>query len=135
MGPDRRLYVADGTTVVRVSPEGAKEVVAEGFQLPFGVAVDPKGTVFVADWEADAIFRVEKGGKPRKIAGTGKPGHKDGPALKAEFTHPSGLVLDGSGNLYIKESGRNEEHGTPLRVRKLTPDGQVTTLAAIDWWK
>ena len=55
------------------------------------------------------------------VAGSGKQGMADGPAMKAEFDQLQGLCADlRSGALYLLDGNR---------VRKLTPDGQVQTVA------
>lgn len=57
------------------------------------------------------------------VAGTGMPGYADGPAAQAQFsTNIAGLDVDLAGNLYVADAGN-------LRVRKLTPQGEVSTLA------
>ncbi len=45
-----------------------------------------------------------------------------GPAAAARLSNPSAVVLDAAGNLYIADTGNN-------RVRKVTPQGLVTTFA------
>ncbi|TNE43103.1 MAG: hypothetical protein EP343_34420 [Deltaproteobacteria bacterium] len=47
---------------------------------------------------------------------------EEGPAMWTPLSGPMGLTLDSSGNLYIAERNR-------FRVRKLSPDGILTTLA------
>src|SRR6185503_12053629 len=42
----------------------------------------------------------------------------DGTGSAARFSGPNGVVVDGAGNLYVADS----------KLRKLTPDGVVTTL-------
>ena len=56
------------------------------------------------------------------VAGTGEPGYVDGPAASAQFDAPAGVAVDLSGNIYVTEA-RNH------RLRKITPDGMVSTLA------
>jgi len=59
----------------------------------------------------------------KTIAGTpGVPGYADDFGLNAKFSYPSGISQDRLGNLYIADRGNHI-------VRKITPEGRVTTLA------
>src|SRR5207249_4424137 len=52
----------------------------------------------------------------------GGPGSVDGTAGAARFNYPSGVAVDSAGNVYVADSGNST-------IRKITPDGAVTTLA------
>lgn len=57
------------------------------------------------------------------IAGIrGKTGHDDGPLGTATFNGPKGVAVDKSGNIFVADSGNNS-------IRKITPDGAVSTFA------
>ncbi|MFE7842180.1 RICIN domain-containing protein [Streptomyces sp. NPDC057474] len=58
------------------------------------------------------------------FAGTGDAGFSDdeGPAASAVLTHPYGVALDSAGTLYFSEFSTH-------RVRKVTRDGNISTLA------
>jgi hypothetical protein len=60
------------------------------------------------------------------VAGTGKPGFSGdgGKATEAQLSHPWQLTADSAGNLFIADWSN-------YRVRKVTPDGIITTLAGI----
>src|SRR5213593_3736548 len=49
-------------------------------------------------------------------------GSVDGTAGAARFNYPSGVAVDSAGNVYVADSGNST-------IRKITPDGTVTTLA------
>lgn len=87
---------------------------------PTGVAVDGSGNVFIADTANHAIRMVTPGGIIYTIAGQGTPGFSGdgGAAVSASLDLPSGMTLDGAGDLYFADTGNN-------RVRRLTPGDVV----------
>jgi sugar lactone lactonase YvrE len=92
------------------------------FGEPYGVAVMRDGSVYVADaGESNRIRKVTPTGEVLTLAG-GREGFADGAGEGAAFNTPSGLALDAEGNLYVADTGNN-------RVRRVTPEGVVTTLA------
>lgn len=92
------------------------------FADPFGVAAASDGSVYVADaGESNRIRKVSPEGSVTTLAG-GREGFADGAGAAASFNTPSALALDAAGNLYVADTGNN-------RVRKVTPEGVVTTLA------
>src|SRR5207253_8467252 len=58
------------------------------------------------------------------LAGAGGPGAIDGPAAVARFNFPEAVALDKDGNLYVAD-------GLNATIRKIFPDGSVTTLAGL----
>lgn len=92
------------------------------FRAPHGVAFDSSGNVFVADFSSDKIRRVTPAGVVSTFAGSGVPGGVDGVGTAASFNRPRQIAVDSSGTVYVAES---EGH----KIRKITPDGVVSTLA------
>ncbi len=92
------------------------------FADPYGVALDPHGTLYVSDGgDNDRIRALRPDGTVATLAG-GVEGFQDGQGAAARFDTPSGLALDATGNLYVADTGNHA-------IRKVTPDGVVTTLA------
>ena len=95
---------------------------------PNGVALNAAGTtLYIADAD-NSRLRTVIGGTIDTLAGNGKfkyepptPGD-GGPALSASLNNPKGAAVDGSGNLYIADTGNH-------RVRKVTPAGTISTFA------
>src|SRR5689334_20789039 len=56
------------------------------------------------------------------LAGGASPGNLDGKGGAARFAYPQALAADSAGNLYVADTGNNT-------IRKVTPDGLVTTVA------
>lgn len=74
---------------------------------PHGVQVDPAGDIYISDSDSHVIREVNIAtGQIATIAGTGTAGSggDGGPAASAQLNVPSGLLLDGIGNLYVADS-------------------------------
>ncbi len=93
------------------------------FNAPVGIAVASNGTVYVADSNNDDI-RVIKSGTVSTLAGMGFSAYVDAQGSAAAFGHPTGLVLDGAGTLYVADTGSNT-------IRTVSPSGLVQTFAGI----
>jgi sugar lactone lactonase YvrE len=91
---------------------------------PVGVAISPDGSLFIADTNNHRVRRIDHGGNIVPFAGSGRAafGGDGGPATAADLNLPTGLAFDSAGNVYIADSGNN-------RVRKVSPDGTITTVA------
>ena len=92
--------------------------------LPTGVAVDGEGNLYIADQYNHRIRRVDSTGTITTIAGTGERrfGGDGGPAIRAQLDAPSGVAVDGAGNLYIADASNH-------RIRKVDSIGTITTIA------
>lgn len=122
---DGNLYVVEALGGLwRVSPDGEAQllVIPEALSLPAKVAVDKFGGLFITESAANRIVRATLDGRLTIVAGTGESGYEDGSVGTARFSLPLGIAVDEAGTLYVADSGNG-------RIRKITPDGQVSTLA------
>jgi sugar lactone lactonase YvrE len=95
------------------------------FNYPYGVAVDGSGNVYIADLTNDTIRVISTAGQVRMLAGSpGNPGSQDGLGSGAQFNGPSGVAVDGFGNVFVADQ-YNET------IRKVTAQGVVTTVAGL----
>ncbi len=127
-----RKVTADGIVTTLAGSPGARGI-ADGpgqdarFNAPGGVAVDAHGNVFVADTDSHTIRRIGPDGVVTTIAGTaGAFGHVDGRGSEARFYTPRGIAVDNQGNLFVADA-------TTYTLRKITADGNVTTLAGLPY--
>ena len=92
------------------------------FDQPIDIAQDSEKSIYVTDSENHVIRKIV-GGKVWTLTGTGKPGYLDSQDYtKAQFNQPMGLTIDGDDNLYVADTLNHT-------IRKIAPDGVVTTVA------
>ncbi|MSP92469.1 MAG: hypothetical protein EXR79_11830 [Myxococcales bacterium] len=91
------------------------------FSAPADVAADASGNVWVADFANHRVRRIGPDGIVTTVAGSTK-GFADGKGAAAKFSAPAGITVDLAGNAFVSDRDN-------FRIRKVAPDGQVTTLA------
>ncbi len=143
---DGSVYVADSNnnTIRKISPDAVVTTLAgrangyvpapgseDGagsaarFHRPNGVAVDGAGDVYVADYANHTIRKITPEGVVNTVAGQApESGNVDATGNDARLNHPTGVAVDSAGNVYVAEFIGNT-------IRKITPDGVVTTLAGL----
>lgn len=91
-----------------------------------GVAIDAGGNLYIADPNNHHIRKLSPEGVLSTIAGNGTFAYSGdgGPATDTQFDHASGVALDAAGAVYVADF--NFLGG---RVRKISPDGTITTVA------
>ena len=151
LGPDGSIYIADkgDNRIRRVSPDGIITTVAgtgvAGFSgdggpatlarinNPQGVTVGPDGSLYIMDSWNYRIRRVGPDGIITTLVGNGSPCSPqqfnpcgdDGPATQALLHNVLDLVVGKDGTVYF---------GSNNRVRKVSPDGIITTVAGNGQW-
>ncbi|HEV2331032.1 MAG TPA: immunoglobulin domain-containing protein [Verrucomicrobiae bacterium] len=98
---------------------------AAQFDAPQGIAVNGSGDVFVADTMNHTIREIASGGVVTTFAGfPGNFGSADGTSGAAQFDRPTGLAIDGAGNLFVADLLNQT-------IREITPAGVVSTIAGL----
>ena len=90
---------------------------------PMAVAADEAGTIYIST-DPGTIKKVDAAGHVSTLAGRlGELGQVDGTGAAARFLSPGAIVADRSGTLHVLDDQR--------LIRRIAPDGQVTTLATL----
>ena len=100
-------------------------IIAENaLATPYGVATDGAGNLFITEYSNQRVRKVDSSGVISTIAGTGGIGFggDGGAAVRAQLRSPTGVAVDGAGNLYIADRDNQ-------RVRKVDSLGVITTIA------
>ncbi|MFJ6821880.1 RICIN domain-containing protein [Streptomyces niveus] len=120
---DGKISTVAGTGVKGFRGDGAAATAAH-LNWPYAMTLDSSGVLWFSDCVNHRVRKITADGKISTVAGTGTAGFKgDGAAATAaHLNHPSDLVVDSAGNLYIAEI-------TNHRVRKITADGTISTVA------
>lgn len=153
------LIVADTLAhrIVQISPDGTRQVLAGGgyeeedgwligglrdgageaaqFNEPSGLAWHHSGTIYIADTGNQRIRALSPEGEVTTVAGSGEElmdatsyivgGHGDGFAHEAQFNFPQSIAVADDQTIYVADTLNH-------RIREITPDGQVRTVAGSD---
>jgi len=156
LGNDGNLYVSETLNhrILRVDKSGKWAVLAGGgyasknnwliggyadgtgeyaqFNEPSGLALGPKGELYVADTGNQRIRMVSLQGEVTTLAGSGttdivntgyiQGGFQDGPGLDAKFNFPSGIAVSAEGTVYVADTYNH-------CLREISTTGVVKTLA------
>lgn len=97
---------------------------------PRNILPGPNGDLFVADGQ-NRVRRITRAGQIETIAGSGlgRSYGDNGPATQAGLISPLNLALDSQGNLYLGDGGSGQSGNSFQSIRKVTPDGIITTVA------
>jgi len=110
-------FAGDGTSGSTDGPAASAS-----FTVPNGLAIDSAGNIYVVDSNNQKIRKIDTSGNVTTFAGTGAAGSTDGPVASATFNNPSGITIDGLGNIYIADTSSHT-------IRKIDTSGNVTTFA------
>ncbi len=94
------------------------------FNNPCSVVCDRDDNVYVTDLVNNRIRKITPNGSVTTFVGSGAGGVKNAIGTEAAFNYPYYIRIDQSGNFYVSEWSGHV-------IRKITPNGLVTTLAGI----
>ena len=125
------LYVCDYSNhrIRKIEPDGRVTTIAGStvgtndnvigtnaqFRFPNSITIDSAGNLYVCDFNNNRIRKIGTNGMVTTIAGQLTSGTTDNViGTNAQFSSPSGITIDSTGNLYVSDRGNNS-------IRKLTP--------------
>jgi len=126
------VYVADrgNHTIRKITPAGLVTTLTVSlagpgaparFESPTGVAVDGAGTIYVAD---TCIRKITPAGVGTALASPWRSG-----SAREYLSYPQAVAVAATGNLYLADSDVNWGAFFGGYIRKITPAGEITTLA------
>ncbi len=146
LSPSGEYHV--GGTILKFSPDGTRSTFATGVGLPYSLAIDPSGNLFVSDWDTGSIYKlVPKGEKSTfatteiaaKILACDQAGNLFAgvPLKHSIFKYEPGgarsdfatgittyaLAVDKAGNVYVGDTGNT--------IFKVTPAGAKSDFAKV----
>ncbi len=123
ISPTGRITTIAGTGNQGHSGDRGRALDAE-LETPGGIALDSAGNLFVTEYWAGRIRKIDSAGIITTIAGTSEQRSTGdmGLALDAALDRPRGVATDSDGNLYVSENYAD-------RVRILRPTAELSSFA------
>jgi hypothetical protein len=119
IGPDVRIATLAGGDWGFADGKGSQARFAYLHYAAF--AWTPAGALLVTD-SGSSVRKIMPDGAVTTLAGSAEAGFSDGSSQEARFKEAVGLAVDAEGNVYVADGGNR-------RVRKITPNGRVSTIA------
>lgn len=133
--PSGAIYVAENNVIRKISLDGVVTSLAgsqyggdldgQGAAARFGtitaMVVDADDNVYVYDFHARKIKRINSEGVVESLVGNGNHGEQDGSWLGASFSYFTDMTMDKNGNIY----GLSFYDGL---IRKISTNGTVETV-------
>lgn len=137
VGPDGTVFLADtGNHAIRAITQDGRVSTLAGdghpgfrdgpaadarFDGPIGIALDPTGTLYIADAYNDAIRMLTADGRVSTLAGGRGPGLADGTVASAQFDTPTGVALQPAGDVIVADAGNGV-------LRRISAHGRVSII-------
>lgn len=139
VGAGGRIYIAQGTVVQSVGPDGLTKRVANqtgsgghggdggpaaaaSFGTIRGLHEDGDGNLYVCDSSNDRVRMIDGNGVVDTVAGASHYQGDGGPATGATLYQPRGAAAGLNGEIYIADTSNHV-------VRKVDANGEITTVA------
>ncbi len=146
LSPSGEYHVSG--TILKFSPNGSRSTFATGLGLPYSLAIDPSGNLFVSDWDTGSIYKLSPKGEKSTFATTEivakivacdqagdlvagvplkhsvfkyEPGGARSDFAVGITTHA--LAVDKAGNVYVGDTGNT--------IFKFTPTGAKSDFAKV----
>ena len=122
------IYVTNNSLIRKITPSGLVSTFAGSsspgntdgvgvnakFDGPRGICIDATGNLYVADTRSQKIRKITPSAVVTTLAGNGEIGYSDGLGANASFNYPSGIAVDGSGNIYVTDNKTRDSYPLPL---------------------
>jgi hypothetical protein len=91
-----------------------------GFKDLMAIAIDQQDNLYVID--GNLVRKINPSADVTTLAGKASAGSENGTGNSASFNGPTGLAVNKNGHIMVADEGNN-------LIRKITPEGTVTTFA------
>ncbi|SVC95727.1 uncharacterized protein METZ01_LOCUS348581, partial [marine metagenome] len=110
--------------ILKITPDGVVTTLAvSDTMFSSDITVDGSGNIYVADSMNNKIWKITPDGEVTTLAGSGTvfdinadgelvvvsgQGSVDGSGVDSRFNEPTGIGVDGSGNIYVADTGNHK---------------------------